>query len=49
MNGLKSFINKKGYRVKKTWTRFNDKIRCLKTRIMVYAKKVRNLVSCLSY
>ena len=46
MNVLKTFIKTKTYPVQKKWKRFNDEIQCLKTRVLVYAKKVRNLVSC---
>ena len=44
LSGIKSFIADKRYRAKKSLKHFNDEVRCVKTRLIVYAKRVRDLV-----
>jgi hypothetical protein len=44
MYNLKAALAAKGYNLRRKAKQFGDEITCLKTRIMVYAKKVRNLV-----
>jgi hypothetical protein len=48
MYNLKSALAEKGYNLHRKAKQFGDEITCLKTRIMVYAKKVRNLVNTIS-
>ena len=39
------FSRTNGYKLRKSLKRLNTEIRCLKTRIVVFAKKMRDLVS----